>query len=529
MISAANVEFMWNSVVLPRLGVAKYVFGGSFSSNPSDGTDCSGAVSAALGALVNGPSLTWARQFWTGTFAGAQPGQVGPFGGVPETAQLVCIAHPADAPPDAAMIIAVYQHPDPSQAHMICRVQGVDIEMGGNEFLPSGIEQDYHCNPPDPNCNSVMDTSTFNQWFYLPTIDPATPPPPAALAPPPAAPVLWGIDISNNNFGGPTTPNLGMIPGFVAEVAREGFSFIEMKCSQGSTFMDPCYVTVATACAANNIVLIPYHYADQSSPVTQARNCKAAIGNLNYVMIDFELTDANQNPLLTIDQLWALIAAMQAEGITVFFNYLPNWYWQRLGSPDISRATNIVASSWVSGTGYASVLYPGPTWRGWNAYGGANPPVILQFTDQAQVAGMTVDADAFQGSISDLQALIGNQQPVPNPQQPEGLTPAQFQDLYNWLAFLVQEICGNLNPPITQELLPGSPTPVGVNWGAKPNVGDQVNAIESQLETLTAAVSSLSTTVTELSSDFNQTSTGLKVLQKLADLNQFLTGGTTPK
>ncbi|BCP41416.1 hypothetical protein MINTMi27_15090 [Mycobacterium intracellulare] len=522
MIPAANVEYMWNSVVIPRLGVASYVFGGSFSANsPSTGTDCSGAVSAALGALVNGPSMVWPRQFWTGTFAGAQPGQVGPFGNVPETSQLVCIAKPTDAPPDAAMIIAVYQNSDPSQAHMICRVQGVDIEMGGNEFLPNGIEQDYHCNPPDTNCNSVLDTSLFNQWFYLPGLDPATPPPPVITGP---KPVQYGIDISNNNFGGPNNPNLGMIPGFIAQVVKEGFSFVEMKCTQGSGFMDPCYTTVAAACKDNNILMIPYHYADESDPKSQARNCKAAIGNLNYVMIDFEKVDSNQNPTLTIDQLWALIDAMKAEGITTFFNYLPHWYWERLGSPDISKATDLISSSWVSGTGYASVLYPGPGWNGWLPYGGASP-VILQFTNQAQVAGMTVDADAFQGAIDDLKALLGGS-PKPPPSGGWFLNEAQQQDLYNWVMWIFVFLFGALtNNPGNVTPLAGSPTPTGGNWVLNDDSGNQLSFAQA-LQNISTNVEVTQKLVDGLASDFEQTSTGLAVLKKLAELQALLS--TTP-
>jgi LysM repeat protein len=75
------------------------------------------------------------------------------------------------------MIIAVNQQPDPEDAHMICRVGGIDIEMGGNEVDPEGVELDYHTNLTNPNSNSVMDTSTFNQWFYLPGSGGPTPPP----------------------------------------------------------------------------------------------------------------------------------------------------------------------------------------------------------------------------------------------------------------------------------------------------------------------------------------------------------------
>lgn len=127
--------------------------------------NCSGAVSAELSALQNGPDMIYGRQFWTGSFAGINPGDVGPFFGCNDTEGLVCIAHPTDAPSDYAMIIAIIQTgPDPAfaaDAHMICRVGGIDIEMGGNS-------DNYHDSQTDPTCASVMDTDEFNQWFYLP-------------------------------------------------------------------------------------------------------------------------------------------------------------------------------------------------------------------------------------------------------------------------------------------------------------------------------------------------------------------------
>lgn len=158
----SNVAYLWSTVVLPRLGCA-YVWGGSFSgSDVSVGTDCTGAASAEVSALMRGPDMIWERQFWTGTFAGIGPGATGPFGGVEDTAQWVCVADPSQVPADYVMIIAVIQDPDAENAHMIVRVGGVDIEMGGQS-------NNYHTSNSDPTCASVMDTNEFNQFFYIPS------------------------------------------------------------------------------------------------------------------------------------------------------------------------------------------------------------------------------------------------------------------------------------------------------------------------------------------------------------------------
>lgn len=195
MIPSTNVDYMWNVVVDPRIGIAPYAFGGSFDpNNVTVGTDCSGAASAELGALIYGQNMPWTRQFWTGTFADAVPGQTGPFGGVAETAPLVCIASPAEAPSDAAMIIAVLQDPDPDEAHMICQVGGINIEMGGptDSYVMGSRATDIH-NPE------------FNQWFYLPG---------------PVVTTTNGIDYSGGRPGGAAIASAGF--GFACRYVFDG-------------------------------------------------------------------------------------------------------------------------------------------------------------------------------------------------------------------------------------------------------------------------------------------------------------------
>ena len=183
MAVVASINYFWGTLVLPRLGNAhhiadSYAWGGSLSATDiNQGTDCSGAVSAELSALVRGFGMIYARQFWTGTFAGVNPGDTGPIAGISDTADLVCIAAPTDAPADAAMIIAIIQTgPDPNlaaDAHMICRVPdftqpGTDIKVTGIDIEMGGQSNNYHSSQTDKTCASVMDTTEFNQFLFLP-------------------------------------------------------------------------------------------------------------------------------------------------------------------------------------------------------------------------------------------------------------------------------------------------------------------------------------------------------------------------
>lgn len=162
-VPASHFTYLWQTLAYPRLGL-NYAWGGSLNPNDlSEGTDCSGLVSAVLSALVRGPAMEYTRQFWTGTFAGISPGDRGPFAGLADTRDLVCISRPSDAPADAAMIMSVIQTgPDPTyaaNAHVICSVRGTVLEMGG---APDNFHTGSH-----PNSTQI-DDSEFNQFFVLP-------------------------------------------------------------------------------------------------------------------------------------------------------------------------------------------------------------------------------------------------------------------------------------------------------------------------------------------------------------------------
>jgi hypothetical protein len=82
--------------------------------------------------------------------------------------------------------------------------------------------------------------------------------------------------------------------------------------------------------------------------------------------------------------------------------YAPEWAYNEslagLGYP-------LWASSYVSGAGFASVLYPGDTSTRWHSYSGQTP-AILQFSSSATIAGQTTcDANAFRGSLAQLTAI----------------------------------------------------------------------------------------------------------------------------
>lgn len=222
---------------------------------------------------------------------------------------------------------------------------------------------------------------------------------------------LYGIDVASYQAG----LNL-------AEVKAEGFDFIIAKATQGSGYVDPYWPSFRDGALANNLILVAYHYVTLDPAAAQAENLIGTLGDSSIpVMLDFEAGSGD------IANFWAVADAIAAAGAHVALSYIPRWYWQEIGSPSLTGVPGLVASDYVGGTGYASALYPGDDSSFWTGYGGVDP-VILQFTDAAQVAGQTVDADAYVGTAEELQQLLTTG---------EGMTPEQAQQLQQiWVQLL---------------------------------------------------------------------------------------------
>ena len=125
-------------------------------------------------------------------------------------------------------------------------------------------------------------------------------------------------------------------------------------------------------------------------------------------MLDWETNSGD------LANLIAVVDAFNTAGITVQLGYYPQWYWSQQGGGDLSDLANaLVSSGYPDGTGYASTIYTnagGHTGSGWAPYGNTTP-AAWQFTDRADIAGITVDCNAYLGT--DLTALFGWRQRSP--------------------------------------------------------------------------------------------------------------------
>lgn len=210
-----------------------------------------------------------------------------------------------------------------------------------------------------------------------------------------AVDVRFGIDIASYQAGE-----------VLAEVHGEGFVYVYVKATQGVSYVNPYYR--GWAAAPGGMILVPYHYMTTDSPAAQVAHFKAVAGQVPAVMLDIE----NGSPT-SGSGIKAVVDAFRAEGYAVDA-YIPRWYWSEIGGPDMTGwgLRNLISSDYpTTNSGYASALYPGDAYKGWNAYGGVKPS-ILQFTDAARVGGQLVDADAA-STAAVFDAPVNNPAPPP--------------------------------------------------------------------------------------------------------------------
>lgn len=198
----------------------------------------------------------------------------------------------------------------------------------------------------------------------------------------------------------------------LTEVRAEGFPALFVKCTDGVGYVNPYY---AGWMAQRSLfsAFIPYHYLEGGdSAASQLAWFKSHVGFASaWAMLDVE--DGSGNAV----QIQACVQAFKAAGYKVAL-YMPKWYWQEIGSPNMSGwgVDLLIASGYPGGSGSASALYAsggGDNSSNWAAYGGLTPGV-WQFTDGASVAGQKVDANALRpGVLAQLSGSVSTAPPTP--------------------------------------------------------------------------------------------------------------------
>jgi hypothetical protein len=194
-------------------------------------------------------------------------------------------------------------------------------------------------------------------------------------------------------------------------------AFVIAKTTEGTYYTDAEYQGWRQQCAALGRPFIWYHFLSGQTAAAQVAHTLANIGDGLPGMLDAEPQEQTGfKP--TWSQILAYIDAAHAGGLNLRLLYLPRWYWDQIGRPDLSvlapRRVYLVSSAYPGGTGGPAALYPGDSAAGWQSYGGATP-LLYQFTNQATDGGKPLDYNAFRGSLDQLRAYLQATAPAPDP------------------------------------------------------------------------------------------------------------------
>jgi hypothetical protein len=185
-------------------------------------------------------------------------------------------------------------------------------------------------------------------------------------------------------------------------------SFVIAKTTEGTYYSDSGYTGWRQQAANLGTPFIWYHFLSGEDAHAQVAHTVANVGDTSLPgMLDVE---PNGSFAPTLSQVIGYVDAAASAGLNLRLVYLPRWYWQQLGSPDLAplatRGLALISSSYPGGSGSPQQLYPGDAAAGWQPYGGM-APLLYQYTNQASDAGKPLDYNAFRGTVTDLLTFLG--------------------------------------------------------------------------------------------------------------------------
>jgi hypothetical protein len=185
-------------------------------------------------------------------------------------------------------------------------------------------------------------------------------------------------------------------------------SFVIAKTTEGTYYTDSGYQGWRQQAARLGKPFVWYHFLSGEDSHAQVAHTAANVGDASLPgMLDVEPA-GSFSPSMA--QVLGYVDAAASAGLHMRLIYLPRWYWQQMGSPDLtplaSRGLALVASAYPGGSGSPQQLYPGDSAAGWQSYGGLTP-LLYQYTNQALDGGKPLDYNAFRGTLSDLLTSLG--------------------------------------------------------------------------------------------------------------------------
>ncbi|ERS51215.1 hypothetical protein HMPREF1267_02336 [Corynebacterium sp. KPL1824] len=209
---------------------------------------------------------------------------------------------------------------------------------------------------------------------------------------------LFGVDVSEHQDGMS-----------LRRAADEGISFAIIRTTDG-TYKDRTYRSHLDDAESAGLITAAYHYLrNPSEGTTVAQQVRASVQVMGDkkrpVWIDVE-TPAG----LHRDHISECKREFERHGVRVIgtYSYVP--YWEGRVAPS-EPDSHQYGAFWVAAYGQnrrgtPAEIYPGDNHRQWDYPLGNQKPAIWQYGSNAQVAGYTVDINAFRGTRAELSALF---------------------------------------------------------------------------------------------------------------------------
>lgn len=282
---------------------------------------------------------------------------------------------------------------------------------------------------------------------------------------------LFGVDVSEHQDGMS-----------LKRAASEGISFAIIRTTDG-THRDRCYRSHLEDAESAGLVTAAYHYlrnpSEGTSVAQQVQASLEVMGDKKRPMwIDVETTAG-----LHVDHIRQCKREFEKHGVRVIgaYSYVP--YWEGRVAPH-EPDSHEFGAFWVAAYGQNPYgkprdIYPGDQHRQWNHPLGNQKPALWQYGSNAQVAGYSVDINAYRGSRAELQALFtGKPAPEEEPSEEE------MNKLYRQITTFIS---GYLGPQIDaiQEIWRQLRGPGGKGW---PQLGQNERGQNLTLVDAVAAV-----------------------------------------
>lgn len=214
-----------------------------------------------------------------------------------------------------------------------------------------------------------------------------------------------GIDLSEHQAG--------MDVESVARANQLDFAFV--RTNYGANHDDAWFQSHADAAERAGALVVPYVYvlaSDVRGSIDDA--LRVAGDRYGSLVVDWEEGSGGGDELrLAHELLWE-------RGVSTPVVYAPRWYWERVGSPDLSWMQGRVQGHWKSwyadnqARTYDDALSRVPGYA-WDDSRGGIPTVIVQFTGTGRLAGYggNLDLNYFPGDRAALEALLAGGDDVP--------------------------------------------------------------------------------------------------------------------